>query len=395
MIETQTTQEANNEASKMKQFITSNENPYEVIMATLTEAVVKLTNGHLKATRKVNGYQANSTLKASQMKALNDEMATVNPSMEAIKEAGFRPVKTLRANLNPRTYTLGDFDALDLILKPQIRHAVACLVSLRKFTKANMAEVENSGQNGIELDLIEASFEQCQAFGLTTGDFIRYVEVDSSHLIRDGMDTLKQLNDKRKGTLALDSRNRVEGVTVHRYALQGDGVDCLKAHLEINASTVLEWSTNGHAAAWYCPQCQKMNGYQQVMRAKACPQCPDMKKRDLVPQSVTVHLPVLNKVNGGLKTYGGHRVHFMSARIPKRLYNLMESAHTGAISTTQLMQACLKDDGSFGQFSTRLPKGKGWSKSQYRAVPVSFDVSVGGSRHSLLSIALEMRPTDI
>ena len=390
MQNSENTQNAN-EASMMKQFINGTENPHEVIMVTLVEAVSKHSNANRAMTRRVNKYQAKDTVSATVLKGLNDEMGIKNPSMAAIKAAGFRPVKTIRPNQQPRTYDLGELDATDLVMKPAVRRALAALVSLKAYRDANRHAVEKSGQSAeaIDLDLMEATPEMMQAFGLIEGDMVRYVPVDSKALIRDGMDTLKQLNDKRKGDLALDTRNRVEGSTVHRYALQGDGVDCLKAHLAINAETVLDWTNNGHAAQRYCSDCRKAWGHQQVSRANACPAC-GTPKRNLGYNSVTMHLPVLDKVNAGLKTYGGHRVHFKACRITKALFNRVVMAHRGQITPAQLMADCMTNDGDASRFSTRIEGGK-WSKMDFDVVPCAFEVAVDGEQVTLLGIALERR----
>jgi hypothetical protein len=378
-------------ASTMKQFINGTENPHEVIMATLVEAVSKHSNANRAMTRKVNKYQAKDTVPAKVLKALNDEMGIKNPSMAAIKSAGFRPVKTIRPNQQPRTYDLGELDATDLVLKPAVRRALAALVSLKAYQEANRQAVEESGQDSIEveLDLMTTTPEMLQAFGLMEGDRVRYVPVDSAALIRDGMNTLKQIQDSTKPDLALDTRNRVEGSTVHQYALQGDGVDCLKAHLAINTSTVLDWTNNGHAAQRYCKVCQKAWGHQQVSRGNCCPNCAN-PKRNLDPNSVTLHLPVLNKTQGGLKVYGGHRVHFKSCRITKQLFNRVVMAHRGQITTAQLMADMLAKDGDASRFSTRIQGGK-WSKMDYDVVPCSFEVAIDGQQVTLLGIALERR----
>ncbi len=360
-------------------------------MVTLVEAVSKHSNANRAMTRRANKYQAKDTVSATVLKALNDEMGIKNPSMAAIKAAGFRPVKTIRPNQQPRTYDLGELDATDLVMKPAVRRALAALVSLKAYQDANRQAVEISGQDAIDidLDLIEATPEMLQAFGLIEGDMVRYVPVDSKALIRDGMDTLKQIHDKNNPNIALDTRNRVEGATVHQYALQGDGVDCLKAHLAINTSTVLDWTNNGHAAQRYCSPCQKAWGYQQISRANACPQCGN-PKRNLGHNSVTMHLPVLTKTQGGLKTYGGHRVHFKACRITKRLFNRVTMAHRGQITTAQLMADIMAKDGDASRFSTRIEGGK-WSKMDYDVVPCSFEVQLGGEQVTLLGIALERR----
>ena len=391
MQPSENTQTQGNEASKMKQFINGNENPHEVIMVTLVEAVSKHSNADRAMTRRVNKYQAKDTVPAKVLKALADEMGIKNPSMAAIKDAGFRPVKTIRPTQQPRTYDLGELDATDLVMKPAVRRCLAALVSLKAYQKANREATEKSGQQGIEveLDLMETTPEMLQAFGLLEGDMVRYVPVDSAALIRDGMDTLKQIQDKTKPDLAIDTRNRVEGSTVHRYALQGDGVDCLKAHLAINTSTVLDWTNNGHAAQRYCKACQKAWGHQQVSRANACPAC-GTAKRNLAANSVTMHLPVLNKTAGGLKVYGGHRVHFKACRITKALFNRVVMAHRGQISTAQLMADILAKDGTASRFSTRIEGGK-WSKMDYDVVPCSFEVAIDGEQVTLLGIALERR----
>lgn len=387
----------------MKQFIEENENPHEVLMATLTEVIGKAQGANMTLTRKDGahlnhdedgkglGYRANQLVSATVLKGLNDEMGIKNPSMSAIKAAGFRPVKTIRPNHQPRRYDLAELDATDLVLKPAVRRALAALVSLKAYRDANRQAVEKSGQSAeaIDLDLMEATPEMMQAFGLVEGDMVRYVPVDSKALVRDGMDTLKQLNEKRGGNLTFDTRNRLEGSTVHRYALQGDGVDCLKAHLAINTSTVLDWTNHGHAAQRYCSDCRKAWGHQQVSRANACPQC-GTPKAQLGYNSVTLHLPVLDKVNAGLKTYGGHRVHFKACRITKRLFNIIRQAHRGQLTTSQLMAACLTNDGDASRFSTRIEGGK-WSKMDYDVVPCAFEVCVDGEQKTLLGIALERR----
>lgn len=395
--------ETQQQASKMKQFINETDNPHEVIMATLTEAIGKAQGANMTLTRKDGahlnhdedgkgtGYRANQLATATVLKGLNEEMGTKNPSMAAIKAAGFRPVKTIRPNHQPRRYDLAELDATDLILKPAVRRCLAALVSLKAYQEANRRAVESSGQDSIEIDLtiMKTTPEMLQAFGLMEGDRVRYVPVDSKALIRDGMDTLKQIHDKNDPNIALDTRNRVEGSTVHRYALQGDGVDCLKAHLAINTSTVLDWTNNGHAAQRYCSTCQKAWGHQQVSRANACPAC-GTAKRNLGHNSVTMHLPVLTKTQGGLKVYGGHRVHFKACRIAKRLFNHVVQAHRGQISTAQLMALIMSKDGDASLFSTRIEGGK-WSKMDYDVVPCCFEVQLGGEQVTLLGIALERR----
>jgi hypothetical protein len=391
MQPSENTQTQGNEASMMKQFIKGTENPHEVIMVTLVEAVSKHSNANRAMTRRVNKYQAKDTVPATVLNGLNDEMGIKNPSMAAIKDAGFRPVKTIRPNQQPRTYDLGELDATDLVLKPAVRRCLAALVSLKAYQDANRRAVETSGQEAIKIDLtiMDTTPEMLQAFGLMDGDMVRYVPVDSKALIRDGMNTLKQIHDSDNPNIALDTRNRVEGATVHQYALQGDGVDCLKAHLAINTSTVLEWTNNGHAAAWYCSPCQKSWGYQQIKRANACPDCGN-GKRNLGMNSVTMHLPVLTKTQGGLKTYGGHRVHFKACRIKKSLFNRIVMAHQGQLTTAQLMADIMATDGGASRFSTRIEGGK-WSKMDYDVVPCSFEVQLGGEQVTLLGIALERR----
>ena len=385
------TQKQGNENSTMKQFINGTENPHEVIMVTLVEAVSKHSNANRAMTRRVNKYQAKDTVPAKVLKALNEEMGVKNPSMAAIKDAGFRPVKTIRPNQQPRTYDLGELDATDLVLKPSVRRCLAALVSLKAYQEANRRAVETSGQQSekIDLTIMETTPETMRAFGLVHGDRVRYVPVDSKALIREGMDTLKQIHDKNNPNIAIDTRNRVEGSTVHQYALQGDGVDCLKAHLAINTETVLDWTNNGHAAQRYCSNCQKAWGHQQVSRANACPAC-GTPKRHLGMNSVTMHLPVLEKTAGGLKVYGGHRVHFKACRITKALFNRVVMAHRGQITPAQLIADMMTKDGDASRFSTRIEGGK-WSKMDFDVVPCGFEVAVDGEQMTLLGIALERR----
>tara|TARA_R110001592_G_scaffold45210_15_gene144668 strand:- start:1455 stop:2660 length:1206 start_codon:yes stop_codon:yes gene_type:complete len=391
------TQQQHNEASMMKQFINGTENPHEVLVATITEVIGKAVGADMKATRKVNGYRSNQCLKPAQMDGLNKATAT-NPkqvSPSAIKDAGFSTVRFVTGTGQPVNRTLLDIEAYGLFNNRTVQRAMAALVSLKAYTDANTEATKKSGQDAIEVSWIEASKDAMQAFGLTKGDMVRYIEVDGQALIRDSFKSLKQLSLEKRGIYAAEKANRLERTTVHNYTLQG-GSEAVKAHLTINTDTVAEWFSTYHPAQLRCFSCRTAFGFQQVTQHKSrCPQCA-CPKSEMGENSLTLHLPVLDKQNGGLKTYGGHRVHFKAVRLTKTggvnlvavLHDMMNGRRTTADAITALMHS---DDGMSVVSTRRTKPAVGWGRDEFAVVPVSFDMCIDGQQKTLLGLALEAR----
>ena len=387
----------NNEASMMKQFINGTENPHEVLVATITEVIGKAVGADMKATRKVNGYRFNQCLKPAQMDGLNKATGT-NPkqiSPSAIAAAGFSTVRFITGTGQPVNRTLLDIEAYGLFSNRTVQRAMASLVSLKAYTDANTEAIEASGQDAGEVAWIEANADAIKAFGLTKGDMVRYIEIDGAELIRDSFKTLKQLASEKSGIYAAEKANRLERTTVHNYTLQG-GSEATKAHLTINTETVAEWFSTYHPAQLRCFTCRTAFGFQQVTQHKSrCPQCA-CPKSQMGENSLTLHLPVLDKQNGGLKTYGGHRVHFKAVRLTKTggldLVAVLHDMMNGRRTTAEAITALMHDDDGMSVVSTRRTKpAVGWGRDEFAVVPVAFDVCIDGQQQTLLGLALEAR----
>mgnify|MGYP000176777682 FL=1 len=384
-------------ATTMKEFINSTDKPHEVLVSTITEVIAKAVGADLKATRKVNGYRSNQCIKPAQMDLLNKATGT-NPKLvspSAIANAGFSTVRFVTGTGQPVNRTLLDIEAYGLFNNRTVQRAMAALVSLKAYTDANIDAIETSGQDAGEVAWIDATPEAIKAFGLTQGDMVRYIEIDGQELIRDSFKTLKQLSLEKRGIYAAEKANRIERTTVHNYTLQG-GSEATKAHLCINTSTVDSWFSTYHPAQLRCFNCRTAFGFQQVTQHKSrCPQCA-CPKSQMGENSLTLHLPVLDKQNGGLKTYGGHRVHFKAVRLTKtggsNLVAVLHDMMNGRRTTADAITALMHDDDGMSVVSTRRTKpATGWGRDEFAVVPVSFDVCIDGQQQTLLGLALEAR----
>jgi len=405
----------------MVQAMTSGENETvrPALLAALMEAMLRFLDTlrpdmDKAGTRRlpVNGYRVKDAAKAGDMRAVaglvglkmkaKDAADMVNGLMAAgVYRLHFTTTRGIPWVINTADAVMLDALAATNAAGQAVRRAAAAIMAFDQWQGQAAAERETAiralrERTGQDVDEVPegckvATAEQADAFGLSPGDLIRYVVVESVGMLRDAFVHLR-------GEMEAHDRSMLE--QSDKTTTQGNAYNCSVLDVDagvftVNASSFMDWfKASVFAGNWYCSPCKTSGrtatyGNAQVKNAgHACPTCGN-PRHNMTPGANFAHLPFLTSKEEGLSTtlsvIGGHRFEMRAFRFSGRAFKAgVKATRTVPTMTVgEAMREMMKDG------AVKVRGDRGTFNRPARLVPVLFDIQADGGFSHHLGLAVE------
>jgi NACalpha-BTF3-like transcription factor len=375
----------------------------EALIFTLLEAVFTFLKSVMPtvkkdsaAMRRVNGYKANQTVKATRMNRMAKMLNIRAKTMTAghFVTLGITRMRFVTEGRPTIIETVKHMHFLKQAVEGSqaVRRALAAIASFDQWEASGAKAREEQRQamqafTGQEVEEVPegmtfADEQAINAFNLKAGDFVRHVVIEQAAYLRASFVALFDKLAKAGVSFIDNSGDRQRAVERETYAED--------SHLTVNAHTLLDWfKASVFTTARYCGACKKAGeksfnwGVQQVKAAGGCPQC-GTPAYALGKNSNTAHLPLLTP-SGGLATVGGWRVEMKSFILSKRAFTALDRAALGIITVEDALRILMAET-----VKTRVQMDGRTVKVTARLVPTLFEIQTAGSFKDCFGLALEV-----
>ncbi len=405
-----------NAKQPVEDFLNGENNERAGLLVALTEAIIRFMvslgapvwvkntrnlpansfPGHTNAKgQAVDGYKVKDAVKATMLgkvaRFVGIKPKTVTPF--DLMRSGVHRIH-LMVNGVPQVINTADRVMLEALAATNaagqaVRRAAAAIVAFDQWQATAATEREAAiralkERTGQDIDEVPegckvATEKQAAAFGLSPGDLIRYVVVESVAMLRDGFKHMaKTMENETRSMIDNSTTGHTGGDSYSTAVLTADG-----DRFTVNRGTFVDWfKTQVFANSWYCSPCKKakrsaLHANTQVRNAgTACPNCGN-PRHSMAPQANTTHLPFLTSAEEGLATVGGHRYEMRATRFSAKAFKAGVAAVEGRMTIEDAMRTMMVD----GAVKVR---GKGGDFTEpARLVPVLFDIQAdnGFSHH--------------